>query len=90
MTSIAAGRRRQPPSRIPYNVDVTLLAHLVGASQRVSAASARTIKVRELAAFLTTLSPDEIETAVHYLSGDLPQGRIGIGYSALRAIASQA
>jgi DNA ligase 1 len=68
---------------------VTLLAHLVGASQRVGAASARTAKVRELADFLKALPPDEIETAVHYLSGDLPQGRIGIGYSALRALSSK-
>jgi len=68
---------------------VTLLAHLVGASQRVSAASARTAKVRELADFLKALPPDEIETAVHYLSGDIPQGRIGIGYSALRALSSK-
>jgi DNA ligase 1 len=69
---------------------MTLLAHLVGASQRVSAASARTTKVRELADFLKALPPEEIETAVHYLSGDLPQGRIGIGYSALQAIPSKA
>ena len=68
---------------------MTLLAHLVGASQRVSAASARTAKVRELADFLKALPPDEIETAVHYLSGDIPQGRIGIGYSALRALSSR-
>jgi DNA ligase-1 len=69
---------------------VTLFAHLVGASQRVSATSARTLKVQELAAFLKALPPEEIETAVHYLSGDIPQGRIGIGYSALRAIVSKA
>jgi DNA ligase-1 len=69
---------------------VTLLAHLVGASRRVSAASARNTKVRELADCLKALPPEEIETAVHYLSGDLPQGRIGIGYSALQAISSKA
>jgi DNA ligase 1 len=69
---------------------VTLLAHLVDVSQRVSAASARTVKVQQLAAFLSALPPEEIDTAVHYLSGDIPQGRIGIGYSALRAIASTA
>jgi hypothetical protein len=38
-------------------------------------------KVRELAALLRALQPDEIETGVHYLSGELPQGRIGIGYA---------
>jgi DNA ligase-1 len=66
---------------------VTLLANLVGVSGRVSATPARTAKVRELAAFLKALPPGEIETAVHYLSGDTPQGRIGIGYSTLQASA---
>ncbi len=69
---------------------MTLLAHLVDASQRVSATPARLAKVRELAAFLLSLPPDELETAVHYLSGDIPQGRIGIGYSTLQAAAGRA
>lgn len=67
---------------------MTLLASLVGVSQRVGAASARLAKVRELAAFLSALPPDEIETAAHYLSGEIRQGRIGIGYSILQAAAS--
>jgi len=69
---------------------VTLLANLVGASQRVGASSSRLTKVRELAAFLKALPHEEIETAVHYLSGETPQGRIGIGYSTLQAAASKA
>jgi DNA ligase-1 len=64
---------------------VTLLADLVSASGRVGAAPSRRVKVRELAALLRTLDPDEIETAAHYLSGDLRQGRIGIGYSSLQS-----
>jgi len=36
------------------------------------------------------LPPAEIETAAHYLSGETPQGRIGIGYSTLQAAASNA
>jgi DNA ligase-1 len=68
--------------------NTTLLASLVGVSQRVGATSGRLAKVRELAAFLRTLAPEEIETAVHYLSGDIRQGRIGIGYSILLAAAS--
>src|SRR5260221_6311215 len=67
---------------------MTLLAHLVGTSRRVGTASARRTKVRELAAFLEGRPPDEIETAVHYLSGEIPQGRIGIAYGALRAAAA--
>src|SRR5256885_11609474 len=65
-----------------------LLADLVRTSQRVGATAARLSKVRELASFLRALPPDEIETAAHYLSGEIPQGRIGIGYSTLQAAAA--
>src|SRR6185312_14516136 len=71
-----------------YNRSMTLLANLVGTSQRVGAASARRAKVRELASFLEDLPPDDIETAVHYLSGEMTQGRIGIAYKALQAAAA--
>jgi len=67
---------------------MTLLLDLVNTSQRVGATAARLAKVRELATFLRSLPPDEIDTAVHYLSGELPQGRIGIGYSVLKAAAA--
>jgi len=65
-----------------------MLADLVRTSQRVGATAARLSKVRELASFLRALPPDEIETAAHYLSGEIPQGRIGIGYSTLQAAAA--
>src|ERR1700688_4689197 len=68
---------------------MTLLANLVHASGRVGATSGRLAKVRELASLLRTVPADEIETAVHYLSGDIPQGRIGIGYATLQAAASK-
>ncbi|HET7203136.1 MAG TPA: ATP-dependent DNA ligase [Steroidobacteraceae bacterium] len=64
---------------------MTLLARLVEASERVSAASARLTKVRELAQFLRTLEPSELAIGVLYLSGEVPQGRCGIGPTALRA-----
>jgi DNA ligase-1 len=51
----------------------------------VSVTSSRLAKVRELAACLRSFEPDEIDIGVHYLSGDTPQGRFGIGYAALRA-----
>jgi DNA ligase-1 len=65
---------------------MTLLANLVATSQRVGATSGRLAKIRELAALLRALapSPQEIETGAHYLSGEIQQGRIGIGYAALR------
>jgi DNA ligase-1 len=67
-----------------------LLARVVAASGRVGAASARTVKVQELAACLRALAPDEIEIATHYLSGDTRQGRFGIGYATLSAAAAGA
>jgi DNA ligase-1 len=67
---------------------MTLLADLVATSERVKASAARLAKVRELASFLKTLAADEIGTAVHYLSGEIAQGRIGLGYSTLKAAAS--
>jgi DNA ligase-1 len=67
---------------------VTLLAELVRASQRVGASAARKTKVRELSSLLRALAPEEINTGVHYLSGEIPQGKIGVGYSAVRAAAS--
>jgi DNA ligase-1 len=66
---------------------VTLLAHLVATSQRVAATSARLGKVRALADFLKTLPPGEVDAAVHYLSGETPQGRLGVGYSSLEPAA---
>ena len=64
---------------------MTLLANLVEASGRVSDASARLAKVRELAQFLRTLEPTELAVGVLYLSGQMRQGRCGIGPGALRA-----
>jgi DNA ligase-1 len=63
---------------------MSLFADLVAVSRRVGATSARLAKVRELAAHLRAVEPSEIDTAVHYLSGEISQGRFGIGYAALR------
>jgi DNA ligase 1 len=63
---------------------VTLLVQLVATSKRVGATSGRLAKIRELAGFLRSLAPDEIETGAHFLSGEIQQGRIGLGYATLR------
>jgi DNA ligase-1 len=63
---------------------MTLLVNLVEVSGRVAASSARLAKVRELAQFLRSLEPAELQIGVQYLSGELPQGRSGIGSAALR------
>src|SRR5262252_4455716 len=67
---------------------MTLFASLADTSQRVGATAARLAKVRELAGLLTQLQPEEIGIAVHYLSGVLPQGRIGIGPAAVSSAAA--
>ena len=69
---------------------MSLLAALVDTSQRVASSSGRRNKVAELAAFLKTLPPEEIETAVHYLSGEISQGKIGIAYKTLQSAAAAA
>ncbi|HET9475244.1 MAG TPA: hypothetical protein VFO82_15195, partial [Steroidobacteraceae bacterium] len=66
---------------------MTLFANVVATSRQVAQTSARSAKIRLLAGCLRTLNPDELEIAVLYLSGDIRQGRIGIGPSTLRASA---
>ena len=65
-----------------------LLATLADTSRRVAATPARLAKLRELAALLAELAPGEIGIAVNYLSGEIPQGRIGIGPAALSRAAA--
>jgi DNA ligase-1 len=67
---------------------MTLLANLVETSQRVGTTPGRLAKIRELAALLRALAPEEIETGALYLSGEIQQRRIGIGYATLRTAAS--
>ena len=66
----------------------TLLADLVDTSRRVREASGRLDKVGRLAAFLQHLGAHEIGIGVAFLCGSLPQGRIGVGFAALREVRS--
>ncbi|MGV9312398.1 ATP-dependent DNA ligase [Streptomyces sp. NPDC003691] len=61
-----------------------LLARLAEASRAVADAAARSRKTGLLAEVFAEAGPDEVPLVVAYLSGRLPQGRIGIGWSALR------
>jgi DNA ligase-1 len=61
-----------------------LLNDLVETSARVRNASGRLAKIGHLADLLRRAGPDEIGIAVSYLSGEVRQGRIGVGYAALR------
>lgn len=69
---------------------MTLLAELASASVRVGATSSRLVKVREIAGLLAKLSREEIAIGVTYLAGELPQGRMGVGYAALQTAAAAA
>ncbi len=55
------------------------LKDLVETSSAVTAVSGRLEKIDRLAALLKRATPDEIGVAIAYLSGRLPQGRIGLG-----------
>jgi DNA ligase-1 len=66
-----------------------LLADLVATSRRAAATRSRTEKVAALAELLRRLAPEEIEIAAAFLSGELRQGRIGLGPAAVRAAWSE-
>lgn len=66
------------------------LEDIVTTSKNVSGTSARSDKIRHLAACLRRAEPEAIRTAVALLSGELRQGRIGIGPAMLRAAMPQA
>jgi len=69
---------------------MTALAELVSTSLRVGGTSSRLAKVREIAALIGRLPRHEVAIGVSYLAGELPQGRIGVGYAALKAAAAAA
>jgi DNA ligase 1 len=69
---------------------MSLLADLVATSQRVASTAGRRSKVQELTSLLKTLPAEEIEIAVSYLSGEIPQGKIGITAASLRTAAATA
>jgi DNA ligase-1 len=61
-----------------------LLADLVATSAAVAATSRRLEKVALVAAALRRLAGDEVVPGVAYLSGELRQRQIGVGWAALR------
>src|SRR5919112_1577466 len=60
-----------------------LLQQIVDVSNSVADVRGRLDKTGKLAQLLKQLHPEEIAIAVAYLSGSLPQGRIGIGWSVI-------
>jgi DNA ligase-1 len=64
---------------------VTRLAEVVRTSAAVAATSSRLAKIRLIADCLRALEPQEIEIALPYLSGELRQGKLTLGYAGLRS-----
>jgi ATP-dependent DNA ligase I len=65
-----------------------LHAEIVTVSEQVAATSGRLAKIAALAEALREAGPVEVPIAVAYLSGDLPQRQIGVGWATLREAAS--
>lgn len=65
-----------------------LLSDVATASAEVGAVSARSAKISRIAALLGGAADDPATVAivVHWLSGELPQRQIGVGWAALRAL----
>jgi DNA ligase 1 len=74
---LAAGREVQQNGRV-------LLDEVARTSTAVANSSARLAKVERLAACLRRLEPAEVHPAVAFLSGELRQRQIGVGWAALR------
>jgi DNA ligase 1 len=62
------------------------LADIVAASAAVAATSGRLEKIGHLAALLQRVPRDELSIVIPFLSGEMRQGRIGIGGAALSAL----
>src|SRR6266545_4879875 len=64
--------------------DAVLLADVARTSAAVAARSSRLQKIELLAGTLRLASPEEAPVAVAFLSGELPNGTIGVGWASLR------
>ena len=62
---------------------VVLLRELVQTSEAVAATSGRTAKITEIAGLLRRAGAGEVPVVVAFLSGELPQRQIGVGYASL-------
>jgi ATP-dependent DNA ligase I len=67
---------------------VVLLTELVLTSEAVAATSRRSVKIDKIAGLLRTASPAEVPVVVAFLSGELRQRQIGVGYAALAGLLS--
>jgi DNA ligase 1 len=62
------------------------LADVAAASAEVGSTSSRLAKIARLAEVLCAAGPDEVAIVVAWLSGELPQRQIGVGWASLRTL----
>jgi DNA ligase 1 len=67
-----------------------LLDDVATASAEVGTTSSRLAKISRLATLLASADADEIAIVVSWLSGELPQRQIGVGYASLRTLPAAA
>ncbi|GAA5048881.1 ATP-dependent DNA ligase [Nocardia callitridis] len=63
-----------------------LFSHVVRVSAAVRATTSRKTKIATLAELLGSAAPEELAPVVAWVSGELPQGRLGIGWRTLTAL----
>ncbi|KUF18284.1 ATP-dependent DNA ligase [Streptomyces silvensis] len=61
-----------------------LFVRVAEVSKGVAATSARSRKIELLAELFRAAEPDDVPLVIPYLAGRLPQGRIGVGWNALK------
>ncbi len=64
---------------------MTLLADVVRTSTQVAGTSSRLAKTRLIADCLRRLATDEVSIALPYLSGEVRQGKLALGYASLQS-----
>jgi DNA ligase 1 len=62
------------------------LEDVVLTSKRVGEERGRLAKIRLLSECLGRMEPDDVRIGVAYLSGELPQGRIGVGWASVKEV----
>ncbi len=75
--------RGRPMSEPSGRIGIVLLVEVVTTSEIVAGAPGRLDKIAAIASLLTRVPDAEVPVAVAFLSGDLTQRQIGVGYAAL-------
>ncbi len=63
-----------------------LLSDVVGTSEAVAALPGRRAKIEQIAGLLSRARPEEVPAVVAFLSGELLQRQIGVGYAVLSSL----